>query len=104
MKSGRGEVFLGVVGMADCGAQALVELGDVQENLLRVDGGNRSQRHRVFAGILDIDHQFRPAVGRHLADGPKGLARLGCKHLKSFLDRYLGHAGLHIFGTVLSPR
>ena len=98
---------LGVVGVQPiCGAQALVELGDVQENLLPMDGGNRAERHSVLAGILDDrSPSLRPAVRRDLADGRRRACPVSDgKHLESFFDRTTcGHAGLHNFEIVLLP-
>ena len=39
-----------------------------------MDGGDRAEWYGVLAGILDIDHQLRPAVRGDVADGAEGLA------------------------------
>src|SRR5262245_22657805 len=80
---------LRVMGVSDGGAQALVELGRVQDDLLAVHGGNRAERHDVLAGILDVDHQLGAPVWSDPTDRTEGLARLGCENLVSLPDRLL---------------
>jgi hypothetical protein len=53
---------LGVVGVPNRLAQAVIELVAVDDDLLRMNGSDGGKRDREIAGILDVDDQLRPAV------------------------------------------
>lgn len=55
------------MGMSDRLLEPRLQLIVVQDDLLRMDGFNRRDRHDEVPGILDIDHQFLSPLRRDLA-------------------------------------
>src|SRR6186713_3316255 len=105
----RNDLALGVrvfriVGVADCLAQAPVELAAVDDHLLRMHGFDGAERHGEVARVLDIHHELRSSMRPDLAYGAERFGVVGDEHLESFLDVVAGHCCLRAWLPLLSIR
>src|SRR5882724_13122156 len=69
--------------------QATIQLTAIQDDLLRMDGLNRVERHDEITCVLDVNHQLGPPVRRHLTDGPEFLTPVGDESLIANFDAFL---------------
>src|SRR5262249_5844511 len=81
-----GARFLRVVSVADGLTQTWLQLHAVHDDLLRMHGLDRIQRHDEVPCILDVDHQLRSAVRCDLTHRAAHLVTVGHKYLISYRD------------------
>jgi hypothetical protein len=62
--------------MADRVTKPAIELGAVQDVLLRMHRIDGTQWDREVTGVLDVDYELGPAAGRNLANGAELLASI----------------------------
>src|SRR5579862_7474833 len=78
--------------MPDRMAKLAIQLGAVEDDLLRMHRLDRADRNRELARIFDVDDQLGPAAGSNLANGAELLAAIGNKSLESNFDFFLHDA------------
>jgi hypothetical protein len=76
------------VSVADRLAQAKLQLVAVHNDLLGMCCLDRLKRYHEVPCILDVDHDFWPALRFDLADSAEHLGAIGNKHLIAYLDRF----------------
>src|SRR5260221_647080 len=91
--------LLAVVRVPDRLPKLAIKLGAVQHDLLRMHRLDGADRHGEITGVLDVDHQLRPAIRRNLPNRAELLASIGNKSLKSNFD-FLLH---DVFSSMLLP-
>src|SRR5215831_11305791 len=75
-------------------AQARLQLHAVHDDLLRMDGLNRVERHDEVPRILDVDYELRPAARCDLTYRSEYLATVGNIHLISYRDLFVHDVAL----------
>src|SRR5262245_27794253 len=98
--------LFGVVCVTDRPSKPPLQLGAVQDNLLRMYRLDCGERHDEFPCILNVDHKFRSAVRRHRSNRTELLTAVRNKRLISYFDRLLHDSVLRNFFrlTSTSPR
>src|SRR4051794_782811 len=91
--------LLGIVRVADGGAQAAVELAGANDDLLRMDGIDRIVRDDEIASILDEDDDV--AVRHDLPHRAELLAAIFDERLVPDLDLVLHRVSIHRSRLVL---
>jgi hypothetical protein len=77
-----------IVRVADGAPETKVQLGAIQDHLLRMDSLDRVQGYEEVAGVLDINHQLRPSMRLDLPDSAEGVLSVGDEDLKSLFDPF----------------
>src|SRR5215510_2871100 len=74
--------------VADGLAQAWLQLPAVHDDLLRMDGLDRIERHDEVPRILDVDHQLRSAMRCDLTHRAEHLTTVDRKYLISYRNLF----------------